>query len=171
MAPFPTSGRTRRTMAGASSFQSRPITVHITPSRLSRRWASRRPGQRTPNGARNNAGETPVAFCDGVLRAGQLVADEIGPAKIELGMRVAVIAHFMAAPRDLARDLRQALHVRAALEEGSGNTLISSTSQQIRRGFAGTIVKRQRDRAPGRRAAIDRWGEQTSPTGREHRRP
>ena len=48
--------RTRRAMRSAVSFQSRPSTVHITPSRFRRRWASRKPEPADPERSAKQGG-------------------------------------------------------------------------------------------------------------------
>ena len=67
-----------------------------------------------------------------------------------------MIADLVAATRGFTRDLRQALHIAAALKKSRGDVLIGQHTQQGGCGFARTIVKCEGNGAPSRRASIHR---------------
>src|ERR1019366_3098797 len=96
---------------------------------------------------------------DGALGAGKLPIDKLRRMKAEQRMRVAVIADFVAGGVDGARDLRQALHVRADLKERGGRVVFVEQFQYVGRGFAGAVVKCERDCFAAGWAMVDRGTE------------
>ena len=65
-------------------------------------------------------------------------------------MRVGMVADLVARGGDCSRNLRQAPHIRAALEESRRRAVAIQDLQQLRRRFAGAVVEGQRDRPAGR---------------------
>src|SRR5579872_2856660 len=79
-------------------------------------------------------------------------------------MRVAVIADLMASPDHGASDRREAFDIPAADEKRRRRPMAVEYLQQLRRPFAGAVVKGQRNRLAATAAAVDRGREQSRGT-------
>ena len=86
---------------------------------------------------------------DGVLGAAQFVRDETGRSEAEQRMSVAVIADLVPGVADLARDGGQPRDIGAALKKCRRDIVPGEDVEQLRRAFAGAVVKGQRDRRGG----------------------
>jgi hypothetical protein len=85
---------------------------------------------------------------DGFLRAPEVFFEGSRRTREQqVGMAVAVVADFVAGIGDGARDLRQAVDIGAALEEGGGGVVAGQDLEDFKRGFAGAVVEGERDGA------------------------
>jgi hypothetical protein len=91
-----------------------------------------------------------------LLRRSELAVDEVGRAKIQAGMRIAVVADFVPGRRNLLGDGSQPFDVLTAHEEGGGYVVTVENPQQRGSRFAGSVVEGERNRGARAIAMIHR---------------